>query len=300
MKTIISHPDFDYIASQIEVENPDKIQKAKLIFEKFKDWWPNIKIENVEDIIENMEVYYIASMGKIESLFENIALIQAITRYFAKKVHVIIPFFPVGTMERVSEEWEIATAKTLARILSSTPMGQEWITTFHTFDIHDERIRFYTSDDISFKLHNAIDLLKQNISKDTIIVFPDEWAKKRFGKNFLDFEKVYCSKERIWEKREIRIVWDVNLKDRKILIVDDLIQSWSTIIECAKVLKKVWASKISAYATHWVFVDDSIDKMTQVLDELITTDTIPQNNNYDWKIKILKIKDLILDKIMKI
>jgi len=46
------------------------------------------------------------------------------------------------------------------------------------------RERFYTSDDISFRLHSMMDELKKRISLDTIIVFPDEGAKKRFANAF--------------------------------------------------------------------------------------------------------------------
>jgi phosphoribosylpyrophosphate synthetase len=176
-----------------------------MLFSHFADEWPNVSFQDVEHQIEDKEVYYLADMSKPELVFENVAIFQALTRYFAKKVHVILPFYPVGTMERVSVEGEVATAKTFARILSCTPRSQDAITTFHTFDIHDVRERFYTSDDISFRLHSMMDELKKHISLDTVIVFPDEGAKKRFSKDFDAYEVVYASKVRLGEKREITI-----------------------------------------------------------------------------------------------
>lgn len=41
--------------------------------------------------------------------------------------------------------------------------------------------------------------------------------------------------------------------DRHVVIVDDLIQSGSTIIECQRLLKALGAKHVSAYATHGVF-----------------------------------------------
>ena len=45
-------------------------------------------------------------------------------RYLARSVIVVLPYFPTGTMERVEEEGQIATAATLARV-SLHPRGRE-------------------------------------------------------------------------------------------------------------------------------------------------------------------------------
>jgi ribose-phosphate pyrophosphokinase len=301
MKTLFSHPNFDDLASEITGQYPE-IKKWNMQFTHFADEWPNISFQNVENEIEEREVYYLADMSKPGLVFENVAIFQALTRYFAQKVHVILPFYPVGTMERVSVEWEVATAKTFARILSSTPRAQDAITTFHTFDIHDVRERFYTSDEISFRLHSMMDELKKRISLDTIIVFPDEGAKKRFANAFWGYEVVHASKVRLWEKREITIE-NISLEWKKVCIVDDLIQSGGTLIQTALKLKEMWAAHISAFATHGVFVKDALENLTQHFDSVITTDTIPKNNQYleeYGNLEILSIKQTIVDKILKI
>jgi phosphoribosylpyrophosphate synthetase len=56
----------------------------------------------------------------------------------------------------------------------------------HTFDIHALQERFFfDSQRINAELHTAMSLIKEKIPKDSVIVFPDEGAQKRFG---LDFE----------------------------------------------------------------------------------------------------------------
>lgn len=44
---------------------------------------------------------------------------------------------------------------------------------------------------------------------------------------------------------------------RHVVIVDDLVQSGSTLIECQKMLASLGAAKVSAYVTHGVFPEDS-------------------------------------------
>gem|GEM_PF-3088852 len=70
---------------------------------------------------------------------------------------------------------------------------------------------------------------------------------------------------------------DGNPKDQESLIVDDLIQSGGTIIESAKLLRKLGASRVDAFASHGIFVRDAHIKVAQTLDTLYTTDSLPEN-----------------------
>jgi phosphoribosylpyrophosphate synthetase len=65
-----------------------------------------------------------------------------------------------------------------------------------------------------------------------------------------------------------------------VIIVDDLIQSGGTLIECIKVLSAAKATKISAYVTHPVFPKQSwrrflLESNEVMLDKFWITDSIP-------------------------
>jgi len=51
-----------------------------------------------------------------------VLVIYSLPGYWAKSLTIILPYFPTGTMERVDNEGQIATAKTLARMLSAIPL----------------------------------------------------------------------------------------------------------------------------------------------------------------------------------
>lgn len=299
--TIFSYKTFDDVAQDISEQTWAELWKIN--FWNFSDWWPDIFIEEVGEKVEWKNVYYLADISTQNKLFENISVIYALTRYFSKKVNVIVPYFPTATMERVCTEWQVVTAKTIARILSATPQAEEWITSFHTFDMHDLRERFYTSDNISFRLHSCLDLIKEKLREvpNVAIAFPDEWAYKRFANDFKDYEKIICTKVRNWDKREITVKeWEVIGKN--IVIVDDLIQSGWTISETAKKLRALWANTVSAYATHWVFPNNSFEKLASELDTLYTTNTIPENierTKQISNIEVLNISELISKIITK-
>jgi phosphoribosylpyrophosphate synthetase len=193
-------------------------------------------------------------------------------------LEIVIPYFPVGTMERVQQEWEIATAKVLMRILSSTPPARSGQTLFHIFDIHDVHERFYGSDNILIRLTTLTELIKIQLKSvpNLAIAFPDEWAYKRFKWDFEGYDTIICSKIRDWDRRIVRIQeWDVVWKN--IVIVDDLIQTWGTLIEAAKAIRAAGAASVSAYASHGVFPEESHIKLASVLDTLYVTDSIPDN-----------------------
>ena len=298
MKTIITHPHFNELWESISKKM--WIKKAKITFEKFPDTWPNFFIENVKQDVEHREVTYIWDFSTPQLIFENYVIMRGILDYHVKKLRVIMPYFPVGTMERINIKWEVATAKYFAEIFSNLPSGTAWKTSIHILDIHalSERF-FFDSHRVNIDTHTAMNLIKQKVSPETVIVFPDDWAKKRFWNDFKDYETIVCAKTRIWDKREI-IITEWNPKNKDLLIVDDLIQSGWTIIESTKVLKRMWAKNISAFATHWIFPNNSYVKLSKHLDILYVTNSIPKNLESAKKIKNMEVLDIwsIIEKVM--
>ena len=86
------------------------------------------------------------------------------------------------------------------------------------------------------------------------IAFPDEGAFKRFHNAFKEkgYPEIICTKVRDGDKRFVRVK-EGNPSGRHVVIVDDLVQSGGTLLECASVLAKMGALHVSAYVTHGVF-----------------------------------------------
>ncbi|CAN1351811.1 Ribose-phosphate pyrophosphokinase 4 [Linum perenne] len=134
----------------------------------------------------------------------------------------------------MDEEGDVATAFTLARILSNIPISRGGPTSLVVYDIHALQVRF-----VSFQI---------------VIAFPDDGAWKRFH-NLLDD---YPTEG---DKRIVRIK-EGNPAGFHVVIVDDLVQSGGTLIECQKVLAAHGAAKVSAYVTHGVFPKRSWERFT--------------------------------------
>ena len=104
MRTIITHPNFDALGTELEARNPEQVSRAEIRFESFPDGWPNLFIEDVKEKVEHRDVTYVGDFSRPEYLFSNYAIIRGILDYYADKVRVIVPFFPVGTMERIAKK----------------------------------------------------------------------------------------------------------------------------------------------------------------------------------------------------
>lgn len=263
--------------------SPKIIEQAKKVseigeikWEKFPDTWPHPFIKQAEQI-EDRDVVFIANLAKPETLFEQLAVIYALPMHLARTFNIIIPFYPVGTMERVSVYGEIATAKSFARMLSATPMSP--IITI--IDIHAQPGQFYFDDNrIRPKLVSAMPLLKERIKRImglhfTTIAFPDDGAHKRFGKMFPEYPHIICNKVRMSNGKKVVTIKEGKPKGRHVIIVDDLIQTGGTLIECRNALIKAGASAVSAYATHGVFPENSWKNFGDLFGSVWITDSCP-------------------------
>eukprot|EP00386_Alphamonas_edax_P007918 GDKI01026178.1.p1 GENE.GDKI01026178.1~~GDKI01026178.1.p1 ORF type:complete len:363 (-),score=116.91 GDKI01026178.1:232-1320(-) len=284
-------PEFEQLADEMCALHPS-IHKGSISWGKFEDGFPNISIENWNKHLRGKHVVFLASFlleHTTCSIFDQVSVIYTFPRSLAASLQIVLPYFPTGTMERVEHEGQIATAKTLARILSATPNSfGTGPATLVNYDIHALQERFYFSDNIVPVFLTAIPAFIEALQADKeqdgeiAIAFPDEGARKRFGKIFerQKYEIIVCSKVRDGDKRVIKIT-EGNPVDKHVYIVDDLIKTGGTLIECAKALRKAGARHVSAYVTHGVFPQDSWKRFLWESPEVIrgSFDATPSHTN---------------------
>jgi hypothetical protein len=83
-----------------------------------------------------------AKHGMAHEYSTNFSLLTVDAVTWDGSIKIILPFFPVGTMERVDIEGEIATARTLARIISNVPPCRSAPLTFHLVPpVHQDSLK---------------------------------------------------------------------------------------------------------------------------------------------------------------
>ncbi|EOX93013.1 Phosphoribosyltransferase family protein isoform 1 [Theobroma cacao] len=256
----------------------------------FDDGFPNLFINNAHDI-RGQHVAFLASFSSPSVIFEQLSVIYNLPRLFVASFTLVLPFFPTGSFERMEEEGDVATAFTMARILSNIPISRGGPTSLVIYDIHALQAifrrmimkilfrytvlvileRFYFGDHVLPLFETGIPLLKQRLhqlpdAEKIVVAFPDDGAWKRFHKLLDHFPMVICTKVREGDKRIVRLK-EGNPAGCHVVIVDDLVQSGGTLIECQKVLVAHGAAKVSAYVTHGVFPKRSWERFTPKNDE---------------------------------
>merc|ERR1712232_1116543 len=129
----------------------------------------------------------------------------------ARNFRIILPWFCTGTMERVEVMGQIATAASLARMLSQVPLGPAGPATIAIYDIHALQEQFYFGDQVLVELKTAVylfkdmleDLKKADPGEEIAIAFPDDGAHKRFKAKFKGFEMIICNKVRDGDSRKV-------------------------------------------------------------------------------------------------
>lgn len=265
MEAILFHcPQMADLAQKICAADP-KITLGKISWKAFEDGTPNLFVRK-EDRIRQKRAAFLASFDSLDDYFPQLSVIYALPRLGAKEFKVIMPYYPTGTMERGDTEGQVVTAKTLATMLSATPFNRGGPVEIVLYDIHTLGQRHYFDKTILTRYKTGTKYLKKHLKDDDVIMFPDIGAWKRFRVMFdgsksdgRKFPMGYCEKIRDGDKRIIQIR-EGDVRGKRVVIVDDIIRSGGTLIECKNALFAAGAASVSAYATHGCFPRDSWKK----------------------------------------
>lgn len=263
--------DIPFLQRRISQQRPVGHQPVKfsdtIQWKKFKDGWPNLFIKDVHEIA-GRDVIFLGNFQSTDIIFEQLSILYSIPRYLARSFKFILPFFPTGTMERIDTEGKVATAKTLAMLLSAIPSTARGPSQIVIFDIHELQERFYFSDQVIPRLESALPLLvremlnlPEDVTPHLAVAFPDEGAFKRFHGIFEGFRTITCTKVRDGEKRIVNVK-EGDPRNKHVVIVDDLVQTGGTLKECCKALLSRGAVSVSAYVTHAVLPQESWKSFT--------------------------------------
>ena len=312
---LFCHPSMEILAKKIvaSVAESKGARNYRLVelhsnlkWDSFADGWPNIFIENVKEIA-GRDVILLVSFDSPSVIFEQLAVIYSLPRYLIRSFRIILPYFPTATMERVDREGQIVTAKTLATMLSVVPLAARGPAQIFIFDIHTLQERFYFTDQVIPRLLTAMPLLLTELrslsdSHYVSVAFPDDGAHKRFSSELCSFPTITCIKVRTGAKRVISIKEGV-AEGRHVVIVDDLVQTGGTLLECAKALKAAGAINLSIFITHGVFPAESWRKFINgevTFKNIWITDSIPHCLEIakHKPFKLLTLSQMIADSLL--
>lgn len=248
------------MALKLERASPQRFRYHPSKWNKFDDGGTDniqLGVFHPTNLLRGRDVLFMASFHNNDATLSQLHAFVVILQSFIRSLTICLPFYPVGTMERVTTEGTVATANTLAQLFAGLPnVGLP--TRLMIYDLHTLQNRFYFSGSTVAHLVTAVPLLLQRLREPgcqiDAIAFPDDGASKRFAPLFPPglYHEVVCAKKRDGEQRRV-VITEGDVKGRHCCIVDDLTRSGGTLYEAALVLQKGGAASVSCFVTHGVF-----------------------------------------------
>lgn len=233
----------------------------------------------------------------------------AISKYGAKSLTIIIPYYGYSTMERAVKTGEVVTAKTRARLFSTIPQSYQGNRVV-MIDLHSEGIPHYFEGSIhTFHLYakpviiEAVKELADN--DDDFILASTDAGRAKWVESLahdLHVKPAFVYKRRLSGSETVVSGISADVKDKQVIIYDDMIRTGSSLLNAAKAYLEAGAKEISCVTTHGIFPNDSLEKIqkTGLLKKIICTDTHPralelQNDFLGVKSIVNVISEFLLD-----
>ena len=241
----------------------------------FPDGESYIRIpENVrgDDVVVVQSTYY----PQDKHLIELLLIVETVNDLQANSVTAVVPYLAYARQDRRFREGEALSVKTILRALSNAGADALIVVEPH----HMDALSYFEGEvRVADPMPEIAKLFRGE--KDLFVLAPDKGAYNRAQRlaTELGVEFDYIEKARNRISGEISLVSgpSKDLKDKKVLLVDDIASTGSTLAQAAKVAYERGAKEVSAVVVHGVFAsDDAFEKLKSAgIKRVVTTNTIP-------------------------
>lgn len=205
-----------------------------------------------------------------DNLMELLLMADAARRASAGKITAVIPYFGYGRQDRKDKSRVPISAKLVMDLIEAAGFDR-----VVTMDLHAAQVGGFTNlpfDHLSFKPSLIGKLKELNLEIDCVVA-PDIGSVKRIQEYAESLKKdmAIIAKKRISEtKVEVKnFIGDV--KEKKVLIIDDLTESVGTLTEAAKACSEEGAKEINVAITHACFSRKGIQLLKECIEKSLFT-----------------------------
>ncbi|NLN40611.1 MAG: ribose-phosphate diphosphokinase [Clostridiales bacterium] len=260
---------------------------------------------NIYETVRGADVFVIQSTCSPvnDNLMEMLIMIDAFKRASAGRITAVIPYYGYARQDRKAKARDPITAKLIADLI--TTAGADRVL---TMDLHAAQIQGFFSIPVDHLL--GVPILAQHYlergfeDEDVVIVSPDigSVTRARNIANRLNAPIAIVDKRR--PRANVAEVMNIigDVKGKKVLLVDDMIDTAGTLVQGAEALIKNGAKEVYACATHGVLSGPAVERIqSSPIKELVITDTIPlpPEKQID-KIRVLSVAPIFAEAIDRI
>ncbi len=225
----------------------------------------------IDQDVANKNVWVVtATNPPAQHFLELFLLLDALQRAGAK-INLLFTYFGYARQDRAQFHESLAS-QVICNILNLFALQQCFIVHVHSQIIH-QFLNF--TDCVPYPFFEHV------TQQADIIVAPDKGAAQvaqtiaqSVGKEFGYLEKI-----RISDVQSKVLELHAEVKDKKVLVVDDMITTGGTIVNAANAVMEHGAQFVSVAATHGIFSGDAYNKIAQSpIDNVMVTNSLPQKN----------------------
>ncbi len=280
-----------------------KIARGRATVGRFPDGEVEVKIE---ENVRGADCFVVqpTSFPANDNLMELLLLIDALRRASEDRITAVLPFYGYGRQDRKAEPRVPISAKLVANLIQAAGANRVL-----TMDLHAGQIQgfFDIPVDHLYSAPVMIDYFKKKpFVKDTdslVVLSPDAGGVERaraFAKR-LNCDLAVIDKRRISprEASVMHIVGDV--KDKNVIIIDDIVDTAGTLCKSCEALKNHGARTISAGCSHPILAGPALERLGNApIDELVVTNSIPLLVTKPKYITVLSVGRLLAEAIKRI
>ncbi len=257
-----------------------------------------------EENIRNVDVFIIQSTNPpADNIIELLLLLDAARRASAKSVTAVIPYYGYARQDRK----DLPRVPISARLFLDTfeAVGASRII---TMDLHSPQIQGFVNipfDHLYSRLVLLERLKEEGLNIENGVVLSPDMGSARMGQayaRYLDVGFALIDKRRPAHNRAevVHLVGD--LKDRHVLIIDDMVDTAGTLISAAKTAVEHGALSVIAVSTHALFSGSAPDRLLKApIKHIIVTNTVDiQPGVLNDKLEIISVAKVFATSIERI
>ena len=264
---------------------------------------------SLEESVRGSDVFIVQSTCNPvnDNLMELIIMIDAFKRASAGRITAVMPYFGYARQDRKAKARDPISAKVVANML--TAAGADRVL---TMDLHASQIQGFFDIPVDHLMGAPIltpyfQPIVHHHEDEYVAVSPDHGSVNRVRKfaEKLDIPLAIIDKRR--PKANVSEVMNIigDVKGKKCIILDDMVDTAGTLCNAAKALIEVGGAKsVTACATHGPLSGPALQRIKDsVLEELVLLDTIPVSDEKKeecGKITILPVAPVFAEAIERI
>ena len=194
----------------------------------------------------------------------------------SSEVVVVIPYMGYARQDREFLPGEIVTMKVLGKLFKSAGASKIIVVDIHSsiglkhFSIKTKNVT---------AIPDLVGFFKKLSLKNPLIVSPDQGGKKRAKEFAKEFNSDYIALKKTRDRKTGKVkikTKNLEVKNRDLILVDDIISTGGSIIKATQFLKKQKCKRIFVACTHALLMNDAENKIKKAgVTSIISTNTIP-------------------------